>query len=112
MHELSIALSLVEAVEEEAQKHEGRVTAVHLRLGPLSGVIKDALMSAYGLASEGSTVSAPLIIEEIPIVVYCDICQGNRTVPSMQWICCPDCGTPALQILQGKELELVALEME
>ncbi len=112
MHELSVAMSLIEAVEEEAQKHEGKVTAVHLRLGPLSGVIKDALLSAYGLACEGTTVSAPLIIEEVPIVVYCDKCKGVRTVASMQWICCPDCETPALEIIHGKELELVALEME
>jgi hydrogenase nickel incorporation protein HypA/HybF len=35
MHELSIALSIVDMAEEEAQRHEARVSAVHLRLGPL-----------------------------------------------------------------------------
>ena len=44
MHELSIALSIVEGVEAEA-KARGipRVVAVHLKHGPLSGVVKEAL---------------------------------------------------------------------
>ena len=45
MHELSIALALVEMAAEEAERHGARVVAVHLRLGPLSGVVKEALLS-------------------------------------------------------------------
>ena len=42
MHELSIALSLLDLVAEEAGRRGVRVAAVHLRLGPLSGVVRDA----------------------------------------------------------------------
>ena len=46
MHELSIAMSIVEMAEEEAAKHGGvQVTAIHLKLGALSGVVKEALLS-------------------------------------------------------------------
>ena len=54
MHELSIALSIVDMAAEEAERQGGRVVAVHLKLGPLSGVVKAALLSAYELAREGS----------------------------------------------------------
>src|SRR5439155_7885623 len=55
MHELSIALSILDIVAEEAERRNGaRVLAVHLRLGPLSGVVKESLRSAYELAREGS----------------------------------------------------------
>ena len=48
MHELSIALSLLDQVAEEAERRGGvQVHAIHLRLGPLSGVVKEALLSAY-----------------------------------------------------------------
>jgi hydrogenase nickel incorporation protein HypA/HybF len=40
MHELSIAMSIVELAEEEAERRGVQVTAVHLKLGALSGVVK------------------------------------------------------------------------
>ncbi len=68
MHELSIAMSIVEMAEEEADQRGGvQVNAVHLKLGPLSGVVKDALLSSYELACEGTQLEgSQLVIEEIP----------------------------------------------
>ena len=43
MHELSIAISLLETAEEEARRQGGgEVLALHLRIGPLSGVVSEA----------------------------------------------------------------------
>ena len=48
MHELSIALSIVELAQQEARiRGNLRVLAVHMRLGSLTGVAKDALLSSY-----------------------------------------------------------------
>ena len=49
MHELSIAVNIVEIAEEEARERNTTVTAVHLKLGPLSGVVKESLLFSYGL---------------------------------------------------------------
>ena len=47
MHELSIAMSIVEMAEEESEKRGGlTVSAVHLKLGLLSGVVKEALLAS------------------------------------------------------------------
>jgi hydrogenase nickel incorporation protein HypA/HybF len=55
MHELSIAMSIVEGVREEADRRGAfRVEAVYLSLGPLSGVDKNALLFAYPMACEGT----------------------------------------------------------
>jgi hydrogenase nickel incorporation protein HypA/HybF len=113
MHELSIALSIVDMAAEEAERQGGRVVAVHLKLGPLSGVVKEALLSAYELAREGSPLpDSELIIEEVPVVVYCDACAAERGLPSMQELRCPVCGAPTPQVVRGRELEVVALEVE
>ena len=40
MHELSIAMSVLEVVEEEAERRGVTVSAVRLKVGPLAGVIK------------------------------------------------------------------------
>ncbi len=73
MHELSIAMSILDMAEEEAIRRGGvRVEAIHLKLGPLSGVAKEALLSAYDLARESTPLAAcRLMIEEVPIVAYC-----------------------------------------
>src|SRR5215472_6231463 len=112
MHELSVALSIIESVEEEAERHPGRVEAIHLRLGPLAGVVKEALLSAWELACEGSGLAGVrLVVEDVPMVFYCPACQSNQTVTSTQWLCCPKCDTPVSELVQGRELEVRALEM-
>ena len=113
MHELSIALGILEVTEEEAERHGGaRVDAIHLRLGPLSGVVKDALLSAWELACEQTEFqTSRLVIEEVPITVFCARCQAERPVRSIQQFCCLECDTPATEVLRGRELLVFALEL-
>jgi hydrogenase nickel incorporation protein HypA/HybF len=114
MHELSIALSVLQLAAEEAERQGGgEVLAIHLRLGPLSGVVPEALRSAYDLAREGSPLrKAALVIEEVALVTYCPVCAAERAPGSVQQLRCPECGTPTPEIVRGRELEVTALEME
>jgi hydrogenase nickel incorporation protein HypA/HybF len=113
MHELSIAMSIVEMAQEEAEQRGGvQVSAVHLKLGALSGVVKEALLSAYEIACDGTPLQASrLVIEEVPVVVFCPNCHAPRPLSSVQLFCCAQCGTPASEVVHGKELEVVALEI-
>ena len=67
MHELSIALSIVEGVTEEAeQRGEAIVRAVHLRLGRLSGVVRESLLFAYEAACAGTKLEGSVLqVEEV-----------------------------------------------
>lgn len=114
MHELSIAMSIVEIAEEESQRRGGlRVTAVHLRLGALAGVVKDALLSSYEMACEDSPLKGShLVVEEVPGVVFCPACDAPRPIRSTEWFCCSECGALASEIVRGKELEVISLEVE
>jgi hydrogenase nickel incorporation protein HypA/HybF len=114
MHELSIAMSIIEMAEEESERHGGlKVNAVHLKLGPLSGVVKAALENAFSMAREGTSLGeALLLVEEVPIVAYCPECDAERTLPSIQSFVCPRCETPLSDIRHGRELEVVALELQ
>ena len=113
MHELSIAMSIVEMAEEEAGMRGIGVSAVHLKLGALSGVVKDALLGCYEMACEGTLLQGSrLLIEEVPVVIFCQQCQEQQTLGSTQLFCCPQCGIPSSEIVQGKELEVVALETQ
>lgn len=111
MHELSIAVSIVDIAEQEAARRGVRVQAVHLRLGPLAGVVKEALLSAYELASENTPLAGTtLVVEDVPIVVYCPRCDQRRALNSYDFRC-PECQTPTPDVVQGRELEIFALEL-
>ena len=112
MHELSIAMSIVETAQEEAQQRGLRVAAVHLRLGALAGVVKDSLLFSYEIASQETPLAgSKLIIEDVPVAVFCPQCNAERTLDSIQNFTCPVCGTPSGKIVRGKELEVFALEV-
>jgi hydrogenase nickel incorporation protein HypA/HybF len=113
MHELSIAMSLIEAAcEEAARQGDVRVEALHLRLGALSGVVREALEFSFDLAAEGTAIAgARLQIEEIPVTVHCPRCGEERQLPSLQHFRCPVCNTPTPDVVRGRELELTALEI-
>jgi hydrogenase nickel incorporation protein HypA/HybF len=113
MHELSIAMSLVDLAQEEAGRHEGRVCALHLRIGALAGVVPEALLASYEMACfETPLEGSRLVIEEVPVVVFCPQCEADRPLESVQAFCCPECGTPTPRVERGRELELVAMEIE
>ena len=114
MHELSIAMSIVEIAAEESKRRGGlRVKAVHLRLGVLAGVTKDALLFSYHVATENTSLAgSQLLVEEVSGLIFCPQCKEPRAARNPEWFMCPDCGAPASELVQGKELEVVALEVE
>jgi hydrogenase nickel incorporation protein HypA/HybF len=113
MHELSIALGLIESVSEAAAREGARaVTAVHVRLGAMSGVVRDALSFSWELAAADTLAAgSELRIEEVPLAVYCPACRAERSPLPAQGLVCPECGTVAPTIVRGRELELVAMEI-
>ncbi len=113
MHELSVATSLVDMACEKAHAMGGvRVEALHLRLGPLSGVVKDALLFSFEVAAQGTPIEgARLVIETTPITVLCPTCAEERVLASAQRRRCPVCDTPTPELTGGRELELRALEV-
>jgi hydrogenase nickel incorporation protein HypA/HybF len=115
MHELSIAIAIVEQATEVAEQQHARVCAVHVRVGAMSGVVRDALEFAWETACEGTPVEgARLIVEDVPIAMRCSSCGVERGVLSPQDLRCEICESPAYpwEVVHGQELELRALEIE
>ena len=103
MHELSIAMSIVEMAQEEADLRGVTIDAVHIEVGPLSGVVAEALLFSYEVACYGTPLEGSrLLIKEVPIEVYCPACDAQKTLTSMQWFCCPECGTPTSEVVPWK----------
>jgi hydrogenase nickel incorporation protein HypA/HybF len=112
MHELSIALSILDLVAEQAERLNARVVSVRMKVGEMSGVVPGALASAYELAREASaTPEARLVIEEVPVVVHCPKCARERRPVSIQLLQCSVCHAPTPEVVRGRELEVTALEV-
>ena len=112
MHELSIALSILEFAEEEGARRGEPVAAVYIRLGSLSGVNQRALSSAFDLAREATALSnCRLEIEEVPAAIHCGACSEDQIVDPAGGLLCPRCHAPARNLIRGKELQVIALEM-
>jgi hydrogenase nickel incorporation protein HypA/HybF len=114
MHELSIAVSLAEAAEAELHRQgDAHLLAVHLKLGELSGVTRDALLFSFEIVCQNTPLEGSrLVIEDIPVLIDCEPCGAPRSVVSLQKFCCAICGAPSGKLLQGREIELSALEIQ
>jgi hydrogenase nickel incorporation protein HypA/HybF len=114
MHELSIALSIIDVAEEEMERLGAtQIVSIHLRIGLLSGVGRRSLASAFELARENTPCAKSLLIfEEVPVVAYCPVCREPKPVSSMQRFHCAVCDSPVSNVVQGQELQVTALEVE
>lgn len=116
MHELSVATRIVELIAEQLGGGEPgavRVTRVVLRIGPLSGVVPEALAFAFDAATAGTPLTcAALAIEPVPLVVRCPACAADRALPGPQRLRCPVCGGATPDVVSGRELEVVSVEVE
>ena len=77
MHELSIAQSLIDlACEAALREGADRIERLNLRIGRLSGVVREALEFSFELAAEGTLCEGAILeIEDVPIAVMCPRCK-------------------------------------
>ena len=113
MHELSIACSIVETVEENLPPGNSRAIRVFVRIGKMSGVVKDALLFSFEIATQDTRVEGTALeIEEVPVIVYCEKCCKNSELDNPPIFRCEYCGELTGNLVQGKEMEPVSIEIE
>jgi hydrogenase nickel incorporation protein HypA/HybF len=114
MHELSIAQNLIDLVTEALQKECVRsVVRIHLQIGTFSSVLPEALAFGYELATRGTLLEgSSLAIQIIPLMFHCPRCDRAVEPAALHDWHCPQCSAALSQIVQGRELELIAIEVE
>ncbi len=113
MHEMSLAINIVELVSAKAQAAGGqRVTSVELEAGKLSGVMIEALVFCFEAATCNTPAEgARLEVREVEGRGRCLGCGHAFALDSLL-AQCPQCGGYAVEIVQGKELKVVALTID
>ncbi len=113
MHEVSVALSLLEMVEKQCRaKGYFSIASVKVRVGKAAGILPEAFALAFEAVKQDTLArEARFIIDVVPLAGLCKSC-GNHFETEEKFILeCPLCASPSFQINQGYELELVELEV-
>ena len=108
MHEMAITQSVVDAVCEHADGRQ--VHSVRLEVGALCAVVPDSMQFCFELATEGTVADgARLDIDVEPGTARCRSCGADFTLPDLIPLC--PCGSADVEILAGRELRILSMEV-
>lgn len=113
MHELSIAMSLVEQVEKVVREQNAvSVPRITVTVGQLSGVDPEALRGAFPLAAEDTPAAgAELVVELVAARVRCRAC-GQSSTPTAPFLFCVGCRSTEVDVEAGRELFIKSIEVD
>jgi len=110
MHELSICSGIIEIAEAALTAPVPRVVSVSVRIGRLTGVAADSLRHYFDLLSPGTRLAgSTLLLEEVPIRARCGDCGATFEIDALAFTC-PTCASGFVDLLSGRELQVVSLE--
>ena len=112
MHEMALAESMLEIVEDTARRNgAARVKVVWLELGALSHVAPEALRFCFDAVTRGGIADgAELTIVSTPGAAWCMPC--GETVPLARLgDACPRCGSYQLTVAQGDAMRVREIEI-
>lgn len=113
MHEMSLALSIVEQTREAAAREgAARILEVEIEVGRLAGVLADSLQ--FCLESVGAAeglAGAVFRITEVWATGNCHVCAATFPADSFL-VLCPSCGSDEVSLNGGRELKIRSLTIE
>jgi hydrogenase nickel incorporation protein HypA/HybF len=112
MHELSLAQSIVEIVQQYVpDAHRTTVELVRLKVGVQAGVVVDSLEFCFSAITDHTDLEgARLDIERVPFSFACKSCDA-KSIDENGILICPSCGGNDVTILSGTELQVTEIEV-
>ena len=113
MHELSLACSVVELVDQEMRRHgRCRLCGIEVTIGDLSGVDNDSFLYSLQMVLERSVFAGiRVVVSRVKPKARCEDC-GESFSPESLYTPCPRCGSYAARLVSGREFRLSSLIIE
>ena len=113
MHEMSVTMSLLDLVLEEATKAgASKIIGVNIVLGEMTGIIDYYVQANFELLSQDTPAEgAALSFRNIPRQARCRQCADVFQVSDFEWSC-PRCQSSEIEITGGSELYVESIEVE
>ena len=114
MHEMSITVSILETVRDQMSKNGvERLKSIKLRVGEMTAVEPDSLRFCFKACTDGSPLEGAVL--EIETMALTGMCSGCNKVFGLEYYfssVCPHCGGTAADLVSGRELDIVSMEVE
>jgi hydrogenase nickel incorporation protein HypA/HybF len=113
MHELDVTQSIVDALlEEMARRGLDNIAVVNMRCGRLTTFVPDSIRFYYeSLTKDTKLEGSVLNIEDVPVKGECNACGTPFALEEPVFLCVK-CGSPDLNIISGRELEITSIGVE
>jgi len=113
MHEMSIAQSIIEIVNDtltDAEKN--KLKEIVVEIGELVAVVPDSLQFCFETIVADSVYNKALMtINIIPLKIKCNNCNIESKIERYSFLC-PECESTHINVLSGEELNIRYLEVE
>ena len=113
MHELSIALSIVELAERHArERRAAAIEEIELEIGTLAAVDAGALDFALESAVKGTLLEKAKIVRRI--ISGEGVCENCGERVPLQTLCqpCPRCASWKIRVTRGKDLRVKSIVVD
>jgi hydrogenase nickel insertion protein HypA len=116
MHESSLAINMIEVAQDQCRARAyASVDSITVRLGKASGIQPESLEVSFNALKKNTVAgNAKLIFEIISLAGICMSCKKAfeiHNVPDVSALACPHCGSTMLEIIRGREMEIVSMEL-
>ena len=113
MHELSIAMGIVKIAEQELAKSQSKsISKIEIEIGELAGIEFESLDFVWPMAVQDSALEkAEMVIVKTKGKAQCMECDTIFELIHL-FDDCPQCKGYLKNVIQGKELRVLALEVE
>ncbi|MFB6290529.1 MAG: hydrogenase maturation nickel metallochaperone HypA [Candidatus Bipolaricaulia bacterium] len=122
MHEYSLAKELISTLTEQVSEDKlTKTEKVHLELGELRVISKEALSHAFEIITEDTVLkNARLEFEDVLTLARCKNCEFEGRPDydddislhfSLPILSCPSCGS-SVEVVRGDELSVKSLTIE
>jgi len=112
MHEMSIAQSLFDILQEEMVKHRAQsLKSVTLHIGQLSAIVPESLSFCFEIITSRTNMEgAKLQTEIIPLKARCRDCKNVFEIENYDFHC-THCGSVNLEMESGRDLSIIDMEV-
>lgn len=113
MHEMSLALRIIEIAESEAKKADAtKISVIEVEVGLLAGVMPEALTFCLDAVARGTLAeSAEFIFITTPGTGHCQECRLDISISEFP-AQCPHCQGFGVTISNGTELKIRSISIE
>ncbi len=113
MHELAITQNILDLALDEAKAVQAnRITKINLVIGELSGIVSDSVEFYFDFLKKDSIAANAVIdFKTVPAQLRCRNCLTNFAPQDSSWMC-PNCQSPSVEIVAGRDSFVESIEVE